>query len=47
MHVPVYNIQKIRKHVLYGAMIAAGAFCARLHGEFLGTIMQKTKGVFP
>lgn len=47
MHVPVYNIQKIRKHVLCGAMIAAGAFGARLHGEFLGTIMQETKGVFP
>lgn len=47
MRVPVYNIQKFRKLVLYGAMIAAGTFCTRLHGEFLGTIMQKTKGVFP
>ena len=47
MRVPVYNIQKIRELVLYGAMIAAGAFCRRLHGKFLGTIMQKTKGVFP
>ena len=35
MCVPVYNIQKIRKHVLYGAMIAAGAFGARLRGIFL------------
>lgn len=47
MRALVYNIQKIRELVLYGAMIAAGTFCARLHGEFLGTIMQKTKGVFP
>lgn len=35
MRVPVYNIQKIRKHVLYGAMIAAGTFGARLRGIFL------------
>lgn len=35
MRVPVYNIQKIRKHVLYGAMIAAGAFGAQLRGIFL------------
>ena len=35
MRVPVYNIQKIRKPVLYGAMIAAGAFGARLRGIFL------------
>lgn len=35
MRVSVYNIQKIRKLVLYGAMIAAGAFGARLCGIFL------------
>lgn len=35
MRIPVYNIQKNRKLVLYGAMIAAGAFCARLRGIFL------------
>ncbi len=35
MRVHVYNIQKIRKLVLYGAMIAAGAFCAQLRGIFL------------
>lgn len=35
MRVPVYNIQKTRKLVLHGAMIAAGAFGARLRGIFL------------
>lgn len=35
MRVSVYNIQKIRELVLYGAMIAAGAFGARLRGIFL------------
>lgn len=35
MRALVYNIQKIRKLVLYGAMIAAGAFCAQLRGIFL------------
>lgn len=35
MRALVYNIQKIRKLVLYGAMIATGAFGARLRGIFL------------
>lgn len=46
MRVPVYNIQKIRKLVLYGAMIAAGAFCARLLRDiFMNYNAENERGV--
>lgn len=45
MRVPVYNIQKIRKLVLYGAMIAAGAFCAVARDIFMNYNAENERGV--